>query len=188
MHYAKTIEKIQSLLSSSKLVQLMKANETKLEVFPATVVEHRKKNILNQIEAASDQMYPYHTACAKPVREYCNSIILAGNDVVVPHMIQEAIDYAKSLVDFQNHQTHLAVPNGDKVITDIQPLMAYYKGLKFKTQDVLSALLDDLTMLSQRDGFEFNKRDVADAFNNSIAKNQQKPHVQETEVLIGGAI
>jgi hypothetical protein len=154
MNIAEVQKRNDDKLTESKAHSLMVDFQQQADEYPAAIpslIDNLKKKPLDALSAASNLMYPYHTACNSVINDYGNSIILIQNDMPVKHMINEIAMFVVHLERFYKEtEKH----------KQIQSLNTHYKTFKLKPKMLVTALIDDLKLYSQRYDFTVDIKEV----------------------------
>ncbi|MFS1426082.1 hypothetical protein LMH73_002535 [Vibrio splendidus] len=175
MNYEQVVAQNNEKIESSAFYAVANQFLAFVEVYPPvmiTAVKDDKKMVVLCKQA--DKVYANQTAFSPVVNDIKSSLILAGNDVVVPHYISEMAMFAVRL----HRLTDSILALGSETDRDIyalnQHLINYFKQIKLKQKDIQSAMVGDLKMMGDQFGFEVDVKASVTMYQEVIAKHYAK--------------
>ncbi len=144
-------------LESSLLLNSINEFMTEVVKYPANVIENMKEKRERAVVAGSNITWSAHNVFSETVARMEVSALLACNENIVPHYIEEAGQFAGKL-------RYLKAATSK--IKHVQELQKYYgsKWVKLKEKDVLSGLIADLKEWSAEDGYPIDIKAIRDEF------------------------
>ncbi|EGR2855603.1 hypothetical protein DC914_RS24350 [Vibrio parahaemolyticus] len=139
--YAEITKSNQSKIENSYFHKTVKAMLDFIDVYPPSVmtkINDDKK--LRKISVMADPVYKLQSSFGSTVNDIKSSIILASNENVIPHFIDEMAMFAAKF--------KYLLEEKDKLKSS-QELNAYYKDLKLKQKDIKDSLVSDLKQFSE---------------------------------------
>ena len=155
--------------TESSLTQIMFKWQEQVSVYPPNVITFAKEKRERQVSEVSFKLYDeVHTIFGPIINEYTNSVLLLDkkiedNSTAIAYMITEAAAFFTLIETFYSKISK---------VTNVQELNAYYKTFKLKPKEILTALIADIKLYSERHELGIDIAIVKDTYNGYIKHNK----------------
>lgn len=170
MNYEETVKKNRERIESSVFYAVTKEFLEFIEIYPPTCIFIKDEKKMHKLNMLADKVYVQQTAFSSVVNDIHSSLILAGNDVVVPHYVQEVAEFTVRLHRLANAIGEL----DDKKSKDYavnQKLLMHFKAIKLKPNQLQSAMVGDVKMMGEKFGFDVDVKECVALYKAHIEKH-----------------